>query len=164
MPPTAIQRFGLLHYQVAYVGDTIWIPPATAFPTVEGSAIVLYPQPLGISGSGTPMRSVGKPRSIIRRPFISIESAAADTRGGYQWYQQFLDNNTTQKVWGCFFDPRYSYSSGGFTYYGGWRVYICIMHWPVITEIGKPVDVATSMGFQCEFTELTVAAAANDPT
>ena len=164
MPVTEIQRFGLKYYSVANIGSTIDIPPEICRPTVEGSAVVLYPPPLGISGNGTPMRVVGKPRVIIRRPYVSIESAAANVRSAYQWYMIYLYNNTSQKVWGCFFDPRYQYSSGGNDYYGGWRVYVCIMHWPTHSEIGRATDVSTVLNFQVEFTELEVASAANDPT
>lgn len=147
--PTAISRFGIA--PLSQDGGSIWIPPEGARPTIEGSGVVLYPSPKGMSGELYPLRIVGQPKAVVRRERITLSGTGS--RSGYLWYYQFIQNDLPTQVYVCLLDPRYINGA----VYGDWRVYTAIMQLPTVTEVAIPGSVPKVRGFECWFYDLEVA-------
>jgi hypothetical protein len=156
--PTGIGRFGLAHlYQD---GGSMNIPPASSRPTVEGSAVVIYPQPLSVDGEGYGCKATDSLYAIIKRPRIPIQTTAPtalDARDGLQWYLQYYSGTVPTRVYVELYDMWYDYTSGDTEYHGGWRVFKGIMGMPVISNLGIASTIPTVRDFSIQFTELEVA-------
>jgi len=156
--PTGVGRFSLAHlYQD---GGAMNIPPANSRPTVEGSAVVIYPQPLSVDGEGYGCKVMDAPYANIRRPRITIQTTApvgANVQDGLQWYLMYYSGTVPTRVYVELYDMWYNYTSGGTIYHGGWRVFKGTMGMPVISNFGIASSTPSVRDFSIQFTELEVA-------
>lgn len=133
-------RFGLSY---DYPTNDIEEAPDAAAPTLISSAVLIFPQPLGVNGQGLPGRIVGKPSVLIAREYIS--ASAYDWYWGY-WVRQ-RDYGDTIHIRA--YDPRTP----------TWSIFSCVMGYPTITPQARPRSEPTYVGFTCQFTNLVLVLA-----
>ena len=127
------ERFGVSSITDAAIS---YPPTHESKALIEGSAVVIFPNPQGYGGDGLGLRIVGRPYIIVARQNIS--------QVGYDWYWAFITNGIPTLV----YVEAYSMRDGT------WNPYQATMHLPTITNVGVPDTTVRVRNFECRFTNM----------
>lgn len=133
-------RFGLSD---DYPTDAIEEASDAAAPTLVGSAVVIFPQPLADTGNGEEGRTVGKPYVVVAREYISAS--------GWWWYYNYYVNaKVNGPIWLQAYNPRNT----------RWEIWRGIMRLPTYSNQSRARAEPTYLQFECRFTQLVFVEAA----